>query len=75
MKNNICKIDKEILRTIYNHRRPMTIHEIKKITNISWVTVKKHLEKLSDTRPKIIIKKKMKNRTFYAINYEAILVK
>ncbi|MFA6460988.1 MAG: Lrp/AsnC family transcriptional regulator [Candidatus Woesearchaeota archaeon] len=43
-------IDKEIIRVLYNEGIPLTISEVSKKANLSWVTVKSHAEKLSNLK-------------------------
>ena len=40
-------IDEKIIRTLYDSGIPMTIGEISRTTHISWITVKKHIEKFA----------------------------
>ena len=39
-------IDEKIIRTLYNEGIPMTLGQISHITSISWITVKRHIDKL-----------------------------
>lgn len=46
MNKRFNHIDGTIIRTLYREKIPLTIGEISKLTGISWITVKKHIDKL-----------------------------
>ena len=42
--------ERKILKVLGSTRRALAVNEIAKKSNLSWVTVKKHLEKLAKRR-------------------------
>jgi len=47
-KPSFNRQEREILRVLYESRKPMSIREIAEKANMSWVTAKKHLKKLEE---------------------------
>jgi predicted transcriptional regulator len=62
--------EKVILKEMHNSYRPMSIREISKESNISWITAKKYiLTLLSKDFIKLI---KIKERDYYKFNYDLL---
>ena len=45
-KPSFNRQEREILRVLYESRKPMSVREIAEKADMSWVTVKKYLKKL-----------------------------
>ena len=42
-KKGLNRIEKEITRILIKEHKPLTIHQISKLTGISWITVRKYI--------------------------------
>lgn len=46
-KKRFNRQEREIIRTLYSERRPMSLRELAKDSSMSWITAHKYTEKLN----------------------------
>ncbi len=64
------KIEKLILKAMYQEHRPMSIREIADKASVSWITVRKHLKSLLVKQyVKMILDRK---RKYFIFNYSKV---
>jgi len=71
LKRNWTKTDRLILKALYQEHRPMSKMEISKKSDVSWITVKKHMPSL--VARGIVLFHKEGKRIYYRFNYEALV--
>ena len=64
----LSRTQRDILKAMHRIRKPTTVNEIAKVSQLSWITVKTNLATLQ--KHKLVILEKKKLRKTWILNYD-----